>query len=497
MTTSTRPNILLICTDQQRRDTLTCYGAHGAKTPNLDRLASQGARFENCYVQNTICAPSRASLFTGMYVRNHGLWANGVTLPEQRRMFSRILADSGYDCGMIGKQHLSACDGWQTEPRRDDGYRVFEWSHGKNHRSVQNAYHKWLRAHYPDIYETAFPAKGSNENTHIANMSKTGTPIDSVPPHAHYTQWVADRAIDFITTPRDDQPFFLVANFFDPHHPFGVPQEYRDRINADDIGPPHIRDGELAEKPTRQTDYSRTSYGGEAPGFQDYTPEQIKEIRAIYYAMVAFIDDEVGRILASLDAAGLTDDTLVLFTSDHGEMLGDHAQLMKGPMMYDAAARVPLLMRWPARIEAGTVVNELVQWIDLSATCLDAARCAPMDQGQGASLLPLAVSSAPAWRSWALSEYRDSGIAAAPSILTTMIRSGDWKLVIWHGDPVTGRSAEGELYDLASDPYELVNLYARPEHSGRRQRMKRLLLDVYAETENRSARFASTQHVDV
>lgn len=485
---SDRPNILLLCTDQQRWNSLTCYGAAGASTPNLDRLAAQGARFENCYVQNPICGPSRASLFTGMYARNHGEWANGVALPQDRKMFTRVLADAGYDCGMVGKQHLAPCDSWQTEPRRDDGYRVWEWSHGKNHRSVQNAYHTWLRKHYPQVFAQTFPDKGANENTHIANMSRTGTPIDEVPPECHYTHWVAERSIDFITTPRKaDERFCLVANFFDPHHPFGVPQAYRDRIDAANIPPPQTAPGELESKPAPHRAYSRTSYGGEAPGFQDYTADEIAEIRAVYYAMITFIDDEVGRILDALEASGQAENTLVIFTSDHGEMLGDHAQLMKGPMMYDAAIRVPLLMRWPERIAPGRVIGELVQWIDLSATCLDVAGARPMDQQQGASLMPLALGRAVDWRDWALCEYRDSGIAEAPAIHTTMFRTGDWKLVLWHGEPATSRPGEGELYNLADDPDELENLYDRPAHRAKRRAMKRHLMDVLAETDPRSA----------
>ncbi|MGO4907223.1 sulfatase [Pseudorhodobacter sp. W20_MBD10_FR17] len=483
---SHRPNILFLCTDQQRWNSLTCYGAIGAHTPNLDRLAAQGARFDNCYVQNPICGPSRASLFTGMYARHHGEWANGVALPQDRKMFTRSLADVGYDCGMVGKQHLAACDSWQTEPRRDDGYRVWEWSHGKNHRSVQNAYHTWLRQHYPEVYTRTFPEKGGNQNTHIAIQSRTGTPIDEVPPECHYTHWVAERAIDFIDTPRDT-PFCLVANFFDPHHPFGVPKAYRDKIDASKIPPPIGGIAELDEKPSPHRRYSETSYGSKAVGFQNYSAAEIAEIRAIYYAMIMFIDDEVGRILAALDASGQADNTLVIFTSDHGEMLGDHAQLMKGPMMYDVAVHVPLLMRWPARIPAQSIVPNPVQWVDLSATCLDVAGAAPMDQQQGASLIPLATGTAQGWRDWAICEYRDSGVPEDPPIHTTMLRHADWKLILWHGAPATARDTEGELYHLATDPDELENLYDHPAHKGKRREMKRKLLDVLAETDMRAA----------
>lgn len=489
MTPKKRPNILMLCTDQQRFDSLGCTGAMGAHTPNIDKLAAEGTLFTNCYVQNPICSPSRASLFTGMYARNHGLWANGVSLPAHRKMFTRALADAGYDCGMIGKQHLSACEGWQTEPRLDDGYRVFEWSHDAIHRSPQNAYLNWLEANFPEVLDTIFPDEGDPSTAGAGNKAKGATPMNVVPVEAHFSHWVAERSIDFIETDRkEDEPFFLLANFFDPHHPFGAPKEFRDLIDAGAIPPPKRREGELADKPALQTAYSKASYSGAAPGFLDYSDAEITELRASYYAMIAMVDYEVGRILASLEAAGLREDTLVIFTSDHGEMLGDHSQLLKGPMLYDACSRVPLIFRWPDQVKVGATCDNLVQWIDLSATYLDAARCPPLPSGQGASLLPLACEgTAQGWRDFALCEYRDSGHPGSRPSNTTMLRRGDWKLIFWHGDVARGTDPEGELYDLAQDPDELTNLYNNPDHFETRLRMKAELLDVIAATEDRSA----------
>ncbi len=253
-----------------------------------------------------------------------------------------------------------------------------------------------------------------------------------------------------------------MANFFDPHHSFGAPQEFRDMIDADAIPEPNTKVGELDEKPAAHHAYSAKSYGGTAPGFQDYTSEEIKEIRAQYWAMNALIDYEIGRILAALDASGQAKNTLVVFTSDHGEMLGNHQQLLKGPQLYDDLARVPLIMRWPDRFQPETEVAELVQWIDLPATLLQAAGCATGNGVQGRSLLPLASGDNVAWRSWAICEYRDSGFACDPQIMTTMLRQGDWKLIIWHGEPACGSTRDGELYDLARDPGELQNLFHDP-----------------------------------
>ncbi len=483
-----RPNILFLCTDQQRGDSLNCTGASWAVTPNLDKLADEGALFRNCYVQNPVCSPSRASLFTGKYVANHGLHANGVPLPSHQVLFTRQLADAGYDCGMVGKQHLSPCDAWQTEPRQDDGYRYFKWAHGPNHRALENDYHAWLRSTHPDIYETIFPSKGANESTAYSNKASTGTPIDHVKKEAHYSHWVAECATEFIQHPRKpDESFCLVANFFDPHHSFGAPDEFRDLINADAIPSPSTRKDELANKPPEQLFYSETSYAGVAPGFTDYTEDQIREIRAQYWAMIALVDFEVGRILEALEEAGLAENTIVVFSSDHGEMLGNHRQLLKGPQLYDDLTRVPLIARWPGYITPGTVVEELVQWVDLPATFLDVAGCAPGAGVQGDSLIPLLSNEQSSWRDWALSEYRDSGFTTDPQIMTTMLRHEQWKLIVWHGSPATSGQRNGELYDLSNDPHELFNLFHDTNYAAVRRRLKLKLLDVMAEAEDRTA----------
>jgi len=488
MTKTTAPNILMLCTDQQRFDTLGCYGNLQAHTPNLDRLAEQGAVFEKCYVQNTICSPSRASLFTGMYARNHGLWANGVSMPDHRKMFTRVLADAGYDLGMIGKQHLSPVVDYMTERRYDDGYRVFEWAHDPIHRSPQNAYLRWLKKTYPDLYNQTFPDEADPEKGEAGNKARGATPMNVIAPEAHFSHWVADRAIAFIEEDKEreaDQPFFLIANFFDPHHPFGAHEDFRKLIDADAIPDPIGADDELDTKPVVQSHYSEKSYGGWAPGFKEYDKTEIRELRASYLAMVAQIDFEVGRVLDALEASGQADNTLVVFTSDHGEMLGDHAQLLKGPMMYEGCTRVPLILRWPGNIPAGERVSNLVQWIDLPSTYLDVSGAKGEHHGQGASLMAL-FSGAADWRDWALCEYRDAGHPGNPAVHTTMLRYEQWKLILWHGAPATQRDMDGELYDMESDPSELINLYHDPKNSDLRERLKDQLLNVLDHTEDRS-----------
>ncbi len=470
------PNILLICTDQQRFDALGAYGNDEIHTPHLDRLAEQGVLFENCYVNSPVCGPSRASLMSGRYVHAHGAWANGVGLPAHERLFSRDLADHGYDCGLVGKFHVGgACSGGRLEPRLDDGFRVFRWAHDPYPGSSENAYHRWLRAVRPDLYESAVQAGA-------------GAGFDAMPTEFHYSRWIGNETIDYLRRSRDPgKPFFFVANFFDPHHGFGAPKEYADAYRDKPLRRPVTRDQELAGKPPVLTEASHRSYAGHARGYVEYTESELHDVKVNYYAMVSLVDDEVGRILAALNETGLAENTLVVFTSDHGEMLGDHQLMHKGPKIYECADRDPLLMRWPAGLPAGERRAELVQWIDLASTFLAAAGAPPLPRGQGLDVLPLArgEQDAPV-RGWALCEYRNSGHPYPEPVHTTMLRRDHWKIVVYHGAPSTTRARTGELYDLERDPAELDNLWDDPAHAAVRAELQESLLDVLVATEDRS-----------
>lgn len=474
-------NILFICTDQQRYDTLGCYGNPHIQTPHVDELAREGVLFEQCYTQSPVCAPARASLLTGRYPHAHGLWANGVALPPHEQLVTRALADGGYDCGMVGKFHMGACFGGRTEPRLDDGLRLYRWAHDPTHGAPENAYHRWLEARHPELYATA-TVHGFGRRGHQA------VGFDTMPTEAHYSHWVGEEALAFLQSGRDrDRPFFLWLNFFDPHHPFVAPREYLDRYDPATLPLPIGEPGELETKPPIFAQASRASYAGHARGFAEHSADEIREIVHAYYAMVSLIDDEVGRVLAALAAAGLREETLVIFTSDHGEMLGDHHLLLKGPMMFEGAVRVPLILRWPGRLPAGERRGELVQWLDLPGTFLEAAGLPPLPRGQGASLLPPARGDAgPTWRDWALCEYRDSGHPYDPPVHTTMLRRGRYKLVVHHGAPATGRARAGELYDLAADPRELTNLWSDPAHSQAKMELQEFMLDTLVATEDRT-----------
>jgi arylsulfatase len=476
-----RPNILFICTDQQRWDSLGTYGNTHVQTPAIDGLAAEGVLFDQCYVQSPVCAPSRASLVTGQYPSVHGLWANGVALPAGANLFSRSLAEGGYDCGMIGKMHLAACFQGRTEPRQpNDGYRVYRWAHDPSHGSPENDYHRWLAERHPDLLEAA--AAGGPRVRH----QPAG--FDTMPTEAHYSRWASERAIEFLEDrPDPGHPFFLWVNFYDPHHPFVAPQEYLDRYDPETVPLPVGYEGELETKPDIQRQASAESYAGHARGYGDHAPHEIREIIAAYYAMVTLIDDETKRILDRLADLGLDENTLVIFTSDHGEMLGDHQLLLKGPMLYEMAVRVPLIMRWPGVLPAGERRDALVQWIDLNPTLMDAAGLDPLPGSQGMSLLPLArgEDGAPT-RNWAICEYLNSGHPYDPPVYMTMLRHDRWKLIVEHGTPATSRPRTGELYDLVADTHELRNLWDDPAAAETRIALERYLMDVMVATRDLS-----------
>jgi arylsulfatase A-like enzyme len=279
----------------------------------------------------------------------------------------------------------------------------------------------------------------------------------------------------------------LWANFYDPHHPFVAPREYLDRYDPDALPVPIGEPGGLAGKPPIQAEASRKSYAGFARGFAAYSPAELRETVRAYYAMVTLVDDETRRILDTLAALGLADDTVVVFTSDHGEMLGDHRLMLKGPMLYEPAVRVPLIVRWPGRLPAAARRDDIVEWIDLCPTFLDLAGLPPLPGNQGLSLLPLARGErAAATRGWALCEYRDSGHPYDPPVHVTMLRRGRHKLNVYHGSPATVRDRTGELYDLENDPDELHNLWDDPAAAAVRAELERFLLDVLVATEDRS-----------
>ncbi len=447
-----QPNILWICTDQQRWDSLGCYGNPFVHTPNIDSLAQQGTLFEHCYSQSPVCTPSRVSFLTGRYPRTARARQNGQSIPPDEVLVTKILADARVTAGLSGKLHISACHpkvAPAAERRINDGYAEFHWSHHVGADWPTNEYFHWLSEQGVRYERRPF--------------QKSRYVEVSLPAAYHQTTWCAQKAINLIEAAADSQhPWLYSVNFYDPHHPFDPPEEYLARYldRIDDLPLPRYTPGELANKPVFQQLDHRGAYN--TPGnypFVEMSDEDHRLLRAAYWTMIDLIDVQVGRMLNALEQTGQREKTLVVFMSDHGEILGDHGIYLKGPYCYDPAIRVPLIVAWPRVIPGGRRSQALVELVDLAPTLLEASGL-PMYPGmQGRSLWPLLTdeSASHAHRDDVYCEYYNAmPWHTHPAPQATMVRTAEHKLTAFHG------LGTGELYDLEADPDETNNLWDDP-----------------------------------
>ncbi len=356
-------------------------------------------------------------------------------------MISKLIADSGYDCGLIGKFHLQS-SGKRTEPRlKDDGFRYWKFSHAPRDDwpEGEHDYADWVRENGGDL-----------------NAMRESE--ERVPRKYHQTTWATERAIEFISEDRPaDQPWMLNINIYDPHPPFTPPKEYADQFSAENMPGPHFEESDLAAQ-AELVDADFQTKG--------QTPEQCDahQAQADYYAMIKLIDDELGRLVQFLEDNGLRENTVIVFTSDHGETLGDNGLMFKGCRFYEGLIRVPLIFCHPSG-QADVQSDSLVELLDLSATLLECAEVEIPDSHQGHSLLPVIMGKTDPdtkIRDFVRCEYFD---ALAPHFtggngtFATMYRDDRYKLNVYHSID------RGELFDLKNDPWEHNNLWHSPEHS--------------------------------
>lgn len=471
----TRPNILIVCTDQQRTDTLSCYGSKFTHTPGFDRVAERGTRYTRAYCPSAVCTPSRVSMLTGQYVMRHGAWNVGVNTGEDVSLLSHRLANAGYQTRLIGKAHLESygaeaarsresiaghTDGYGNWTGPYYGFERVELALGHSAWGLSGHYGAWLRERVDASDVTRFETltKADDAPDFGGNAYDWAIPTDLT-----NSVWTADRTIGFLEGERDrDRPFFLFVSFQDPHHPHCVPTDYAKRVDPaavpEPVGcdtdldrlPPHFR---LAhEGKLKGSEFAaRWPVSGQHDGFDyRYVSEAAgRNGRAYYYTMVRLIDDQLQRIWSSLDEQGLADDTLVIVTSDHGELLGDHGLWMKGPFHYEQLARVPFLAMGPG-IAHGAEVGNLASLVDIAPTCLAAAGIA--FDAAATDGIDLA------------SQHRGRD----DTVLCETIL--DWQRLIcrsvigarhkmnWYAD-----RPFGELFDLEADPDEVVNLWDDPK----------------------------------
>jgi len=457
------PNILWICTDQQRNDSVGCYGNPFVQTPHIDALAARGIKFENAFCNSPVCTPSRASFLTGRYPRTNRCRKNGQSLPGEEKLVTKLFAEAGYRCGLAGKFHLSACHpsvAPDHEPRIDDGYGEFHWSHHPSADWNGNDYTDWLA--------------GKNVTYAPQALAETRYVMEGPPVELQQATWCAERAMEFIgAAASGESPWLYSVNIFAPHHPFDPPasllRRYLDRLG--EIPLPSFIPGELAGKTTLQRRDHAAAYG--IPNFYPFpamSETDHRYIRAAYWAMADLIDLQVGRILAALEKSGQRENTVVIFMSDHGELLGDHGIYLKGPHFYDPSVRVPLIISYPGMTACGSAAG-LVELVDLAPTLLELAGLAVPRTMQGKSLTPLLRQPSREHRRSVFCENHDFDEPG----YAMMARTRSQKLMAYH-------TGEGELYDLLADPLEVENLWLVPSAQAQKVEMLELLVRRLAET---------------
>ncbi|MEV0380423.1 sulfatase-like hydrolase/transferase [Nonomuraea sp. NPDC050643] len=454
-------NLLFLMTDQHRVDTLGCYGNPHVATPNLDRLAASGTRFDRFYTPTAICTPSRASLLTGQAPFRHRLLANYERnvgyledLREDAFTFPEALKEQDYQLGLIGKWHGGTSR--NAASYGFDGPDLPGWHNPVDHPD----YLAYLEERGLPPYKISDLVRGTTPNGNQGNLlaARLHQPVE-----ATFEHYLATRAIEHLERyAADGRPFFLATHFFGPHLPYLLPDAYFDMYDPSLVElPPSIAET-FEGKPPVQRNYS-------AHWTFDTIPIEVtRKLIAVYWGYVTLIDEQIGRILDRMDELGLTDQTSVFFTADHGEFTGAHRLHDKGPAMYEDIYRIPGIVRIPG--QRPQVRNEFVNLTDCTATILELAGCDTKPAVDSRSLVPLVRGEHPEWPAELLAEFHGHHFPYPQR----MIREDRYKLVV-------NPESVNELYDLQDDPHELSNRYTHPELAPVRRRLMRRLYDLLRE----------------
>ena len=478
-----RPNILLITSDQQRAD---CNGFENPhiKTPHIDMLAREGTRFSTCITPNLVCQPSRASILTGLLPLTHGVWDNGVDLEDSvgEKGFAGTLGRDRYRTAFIGKAHFGTKSTFAATGRPECnksqhlyGPGWFGPYMGFQHVElcVLGHMHRTRPLERPPAghYERWFVSRGDNEDAVKLWASNTRpetgaaqTWASALPAAWHSSTWIGDRTIDFLSHHDRDNPFAMWVSFPDPHHAFDCPDPWNLMYDPKSVVLPKHRTKDLERRPwwhkaslegtPRLADPAMLKFRAEGSRVPDQSDEQLAEMTANYYGMISQIDHNVGRILDALAARGFAQDTLVIYTTDHGELLGNHGLYLKGPTPYEDLLRVTLVARGPG-VSKGNVVTEPVSTLDLAATFYQYAGVSAPHALQSRSLVNLLAGKAEP-RNTAYSEWHVHPSRCGVGLQLRTVRTKTHKCTFELG------SGAGELYDLVNDPGEMDNRFGDP-----------------------------------
>ena len=476
-------NFLLITTDQMRADHMGCAGNPVIRTPNLDRLAAGGVCLDRAYVSNPLCMPNRSTMATGRLPRNHGAWSNGISLPADERTAADVLAARGYHTALLGKGHLTTY-GQSKEPPLFDSREA--WNDGRMTTAWTGPYYgfqeciltvghgpwgfeaghygAWLKENFPDVLARGW----KNVKPSPTGALQCFTP--SVPIEAHPSTYVGTLGCDYLRQrAADGRPFMAWVSFPDPHHAFCPPAPYDTMHDPREAVLPRFGAEALADKPPH---FRRAYEGGElweginrSDILKDVTEPQLREIIARTYGMIALVDENIGRLLAALDQTGLADNTVVIFTSDHGDLMGDCGLIFKGPFLLEGLIRVPMIWRVP-RGARRAHSQGLFSSCDIAPTILALAGIDVPPAMDGLAQPELAAGGS-GRRDAAFVEFKSM---YRPELNLRTIVTADRKLTYYAGLPC------GELYDMTAAVSEARNLYGDANMAGERQALELRLL---------------------
>ncbi len=473
-----RPNILILYTDQQRWDALGVNGNSEIQTPNLNRLAAQGVNFDHYFVQNPVCMPSRVSFLTGRYPSNLGITHMGVPVPTETVTLPHLLRPYGYHSANIGKLHFL--------PHANRDHRLPHPTYGFDHLEIsdepgvyEDAYRAWVRRVAPEQlehlsvglppatatwYETMRIPDAVKHPQHGGRFDfKGAVPFPGADGYTH-SAFVAEQTMEFLQQQRMEQPFLCIAGFYSPHAPWVVPQRFLDLYDPATFTLPTYPSALEAKR-----------------GDDLCSDEQLRSARHGYYAMVSEVDYHIGRILTQVEQQGLADDTIVIFTSDHGEWLGEHLRYGKGYPGSDAVSRVPCIVRWPNGISTpGRTAPRIVEGVDIVPTLLDCAGIQVPPFLQGQSLVRFLCDPSTTAIAEDASEHDVGAIArtmAGENAPAALMEHAGWKaLRTAHHRYLIQADGRESLWDLMADPQEYHDVAADASYQSVLSAHRRLLL---------------------
>jgi len=441
-----KPNILVIMSDEHNAGVLGCYGNDIVKTVNLDGLASRGITFENCYCNSPLCAPSRLSFTSGKYISRVGAWSNDCWLPTaDYPSLPRILNTAGYESILCGKMHY--------DYSRRYGFREIKIPDRNMH----------FKKGSTGSYDGRRKADDLKPKPGISDRFNTFRPGDKSSVLRNDKK-VTNAVIDFLKNRKsDEKPFFLFAGYIAPHWPLIVPQRYWDQYKGK-VPMPVIPKGHL-ESLALNYKHLRIAFNVE-----DVPDDIVRKGRELYYGLTQWVDEQIGRVIDAIGKSEFARNTIIIYTSDHGENMGEHGMWWKN-CLYEHSAKVPLIVSWPSRWKGGQRRTEACSLVDVVQTIAELGGADVPEDWDGDSMVQWLDNPNSKWKDMAISEYYGHNVASG----SVMIRMGRFKYV-YHNAPDEKHPPERELYDMQADPGEFNNLAKDPKCKSRIENMHSVLI---------------------